>query len=162
MGVSVGTATSPEELEQNVDIENDTSSTDFNATNEAESTDNSSENEAVEPSKYKKHMATEIEKPSDPVSQAFTWSAYYNCNALKYLVSCTPDGLVTLISEGFGGRASDVLIVENSGFMNNLFPGTAVMDDRGFKSISYLLQQKNCNLFRPPPVSAAKKVQTGS
>ncbi|GBM65846.1 hypothetical protein AVEN_12899-1 [Araneus ventricosus] len=184
MDVSVGTATSPEKLQQNVDtvdIENDTSSSDFNAIDEAESTDNSSENEAVEQLKYKKHMAKnvapclmplqqlnrlnghrtvpsysrscprransnattvsassmqeliwlpdkktvqapllicfrarydhlisikdcfeiEIEKPSDPVSQALTWSAYYNCNTLKYLVSCTPDGLVTFISEGF-------------------------------------------------------------
>ncbi|GBL81422.1 hypothetical protein AVEN_143706-1 [Araneus ventricosus] len=53
MGVSVGTATSPEKLQQNVDtvdIENDTSSSDFNATNEAENTDNSSESEAVEQS----------------------------------------------------------------------------------------------------------------
>ncbi|GBL75047.1 hypothetical protein AVEN_243835-1 [Araneus ventricosus] len=99
----------------------------------------------------------EIEKPSDPVSQAIAWSAYYNCHTLKYLDSCTPDGLVTFISEGFGGQASDVLIVENSGFLNNLVPGTAVMADRGFESIPYLLQQKNCNLVRPPSVSAATK-----
>ncbi|GBM27568.1 hypothetical protein AVEN_97082-1 [Araneus ventricosus] len=60
MGARVGTASSPEELRQNVDaadIENDTSSSHFNATDEAESTDNSSsENEDVEQSKYKKHM----------------------------------------------------------------------------------------------------------
>ncbi|GBM34928.1 hypothetical protein AVEN_41471-1 [Araneus ventricosus] len=92
----------------------------------------------------------EIEKPSDPVSQALTWSDYYNCNTLKYLVSCTPDGLVNFISEGFWGRASDVLIVENSGFLNNLVTGNTVMADRGFISISYLLQQKNCNLVRTP------------
>ncbi|CAL1267712.1 unnamed protein product [Larinioides sclopetarius] len=99
----------------------------------------------------------EVEKPSNPVSQALTWSAYYNCNTIKYLISCTPDGLVTFISEGFGGRASDLLIVQNSGFLNNLVPGTAVMADRGFKNISHLLQQKNCNLIRPPSVSAATK-----
>ncbi|GBL75048.1 hypothetical protein AVEN_243836-1 [Araneus ventricosus] len=64
MGASIVTATSPEKLQENVDtvdIENDTSSSDFNATDKSEKTDNSNENEAVEQSKYKKHMALQVQ-----------------------------------------------------------------------------------------------------
>lgn len=35
----------------------------------------------------------EIEKPMDPIKQSLTWSQYKGCNTLKYLISCTPDGL---------------------------------------------------------------------
>lgn len=59
-------------------------------------------------------LEIEVEKPCNPLSQALTWSTYYNCNAGKYLISCTPGGLVNFISDGFGGRASDVIMVEQS------------------------------------------------
>lgn len=42
----------------------------------------------------------EIEKPTDPVKQALTWSEYKKRNTLKYLVSSTCDGLINLVSEG--------------------------------------------------------------
>ena len=98
-------------------------------------------------------LEIQIEKPTNPVSQALTWSNYYGCNTLKYLISCTPDGLVNFVSDGFGGRASDVIMVEHSGYLDKLVQNTCVMADRGFKNISRLLQQKNCTLVRPPSVS---------
>ncbi|GBN71852.1 hypothetical protein AVEN_224915-1 [Araneus ventricosus] len=100
-------------------------------------------------------LEIEIEKPSNPVHQALTWSRYYNCNTLKFLLSCTPDGLVSFISEGYGGRTSDIMIVEHSGYLEKLVSGTSVMADRGFKHISSLLMQKGSELVRPPSVSSA-------
>lgn len=100
-------------------------------------------------------LEIQIEKPTNAVYQSLTWSQYKKCNTLKYLISCTPDGLVTFISDGYGGRATDVMIVEDCSFLNYLQPGTAIMADRGFKDISHLLIKKNCTLIRPPSVSTA-------
>ncbi|KAJ8959562.1 hypothetical protein NQ317_000755, partial [Molorchus minor] len=97
-------------------------------------------------------LEIQIEKPSNPIHQAVTWSEYKNGNTIKYLISCTPDGLVSFISKGYGGRASDVMILEDSGYTKRLQPGVAVMADRGFKNVTNILQQKKTV---PPSVSAA-------
>lgn len=98
----------------------------------------------------------EIEKPSNPLSQALTWSEYKKCNTLKYLVSCTPDGLVNFVSKGYGGRTSDAAIVEQCGYLEVLPSGVSVMADRGFKHIDGLLLKKGCQLVRPPSVSSGE------
>lgn len=97
-------------------------------------------------------LEIQIEKPSNAVHQSLSWSQYKKCNTLKYLISCTPDGLVNFISVGYSGRATDVMIVEDCGFLDCLPPKTAVMADRGFKEISHLLEKKQCTLIRPPSV----------
>ncbi|KAK5647949.1 hypothetical protein RI129_002841 [Pyrocoelia pectoralis] len=102
-------------------------------------------------------LEIEIEKPSDSVKQSLTWSEYKKCNTLKYLISCTPDGIVNFISTGYGGRTSDAVIVENCGLLEVLPPGVAIMADRGFKHIEHLLVTKGCVLVRPPSVSASLK-----
>ncbi|XP_074040735.1 uncharacterized protein [Leptinotarsa decemlineata] len=53
------------------------------------------------------------------------------------------------ISKGYGGRASDIIIVEN---LECLPPNTAVMAGRGFKDLSHLIENKKCTLIRPPSV----------
>ncbi|XP_050311187.1 uncharacterized protein LOC126746837 [Anthonomus grandis grandis] len=102
-------------------------------------------------------LEIEIEKPSDAIKQSLTWSDYKKCNTLKYLIACTPDGIINFISTGFGGRASDAVIVEHSGFLNILPENVAIMADRGFKHIEHLLVSKNCILVRPPSVSGTVK-----
>lgn len=52
---------------------------------------------------------------------------------MKYLIACSPDGLISYISFGFGGRTTDKMIVEESTYLNLLEPGAEVMADRGFK-----------------------------
>lgn len=99
----------------------------------------------------------QIEKPSDPIMQALTWSEYKKCNTLKYLVSSTPDGLVNFISSGFGGRTTDVVLFEKCGFLNMLPKNCDVMADRGFKHIAKLINDKECTLIRPPSVSVSEK-----
>lgn len=102
-------------------------------------------------------LEIEINKPEDAVKQALTWSEYKKANTIKYLISSTPDGIINFISTGFGGRTSDALILEHSGFLNVLPPGAHVMADRGFEHIENLLKNKNCVLIRPPSVETGKK-----
>ena len=46
------------------------------------------------------------------------------------------------------------MIVEVSGFLNDLKDGTVVMADRGFKGVEGLMLQRNCMLVRPASVFA--------
>jgi len=99
----------------------------------------------------------QIQKPTNSVNQALTWSEYKKCNTLKYLISSTPDGFINFVSNGFGGRISDTLITEKSGLLNVLPEECGVMADRGFKQIQTILNQKKCILIRPPTVSSNVK-----
>lgn len=102
-------------------------------------------------------LEIEIPKPSDPIQQSLTWSDYKKCNTLKYLISSTPDGYINFISEGYGGRSTDVLLVEKSGYLECLPENCTVMADRGFKNIDYMIEKKKCKLVRPPSVFSNKK-----
>lgn len=99
----------------------------------------------------------QIAKPSDPVKQAQTWSQYKNCNTVKYLIGCTPNGLVSFISQGYGGRISDKALVEQSNFLDILQPNAVVLADRGFKEIEALLNSRGFKLLRPPSVYSGTK-----
>ncbi|KAL4721003.1 hypothetical protein ACJJTC_016774 [Scirpophaga incertulas] len=98
----------------------------------------------------------EIQKPSKAIHQALTWSEYKKTNTLKYLISCTPDGLVNFVSNGYAGRISDVNLLEHSRFLDCLQPGTCILADRGFKQL--YLSQRGFVLLRPPSVSAGMKL----
>ena len=57
-----------------------------------------------------------IEKPLGLLAKSCTWSTYKHYNTAKYLISITPQGTVSFISEaGEAGRASDKHITEHSG-----------------------------------------------
>ena len=51
---------------------------------------------------------------------------------VKYLIGITPQGSVSYISSGWGGRTSDKYITENSLFLSYLVPGDLILADRGF------------------------------
>ena len=51
---------------------------------------------------------------------------------MKYLIAISPQGVISFISEGWGGRCSDKSITENCGILKNLPPGDVVLADRGF------------------------------
>ncbi|XP_063931823.1 uncharacterized protein LOC135143812 [Zophobas morio] len=103
-------------------------------------------------------LEIQIEKPTDSLKQALTWSEYKKCNTLKYLISSTPNGFVNFISGGYGGRTSDKDILKKSGYLNCLPDGASVIADRGFKHVTPMLTAKNCILIRPPSVSEGKKL----
>ena len=73
-----------------------------------------------------------IEKPSSLFARACIWSQYKHHNTAKYLIAITPQGVVSFISRGWGGRVSDQYITEHSGFLRNILHGDVVLADRGF------------------------------
>jgi len=103
-------------------------------------------------------LETEIEKPSSPRDQALTWSQYKKCNTLKYLIGITPDGLISFISNGYGGRATDEMVVSHSGYLDKLEPGMCIMADRGFKKVETHVLKKKCSFVRPPSVQEGVKL----
>ena len=53
-------------------------------------------------------------------------------NTAKYLICTTPQGAISYVSDGYGGRASDRFITDHCGFLDHLIPGDILLADRGF------------------------------
>ena len=73
-----------------------------------------------------------IEEPVNLFAKCCTWSTCKHYNTAKYLISVTPQGSVSFISKGWGGRTSDKYMSEHSGYLNNLLPGDIVLANHGF------------------------------
>ena len=73
-----------------------------------------------------------IDRPSNLLARAQTFSNYKHHNTVKVLIGITPQGTASSVSEAWGGRTSDRFLTENCGFLKNLVPGDLVLADRGF------------------------------
>ena len=73
-----------------------------------------------------------IERSSDFNARASSWSNYKQRNTCKYLLAITPQGSISFVSQGYGGRASDKQITEECGILEHLLPGDQILADRGF------------------------------
>uniref|UniRef100_A0A672M5F3 THAP-type domain-containing protein n=1 Tax=Sinocyclocheilus grahami TaxID=75366 RepID=A0A672M5F3_SINGR len=113
---------------------------------------------ATTPEAYKQHYPnvtcildcseSEVQRPGNLDSRSESYSHYYACNTIKYLVAIAPCGLVMFISAAYGGRCSDKFITCDSGILEYLHPGDEVMVDRGFL-IRDLLFERQVNMIIP-------------
>ena len=73
------------------------------------------------------------ERPSDLMARTQTFSNYKHHNMVKLLIGIAPQGVISYVSKGWGGRVSDKYLTENCGILDKLQPGDQVLADRGFK-----------------------------
>ena len=73
-----------------------------------------------------------IDRPSNLLARAQTFSTYKHHNTIKVLIGITPQGTISFVSKAWGGRTSDKFLTENCGIMEKLLPGDLVMADRCF------------------------------
>lgn len=73
-----------------------------------------------------------IERPANPKAAAQCFSTYKHGMTIKYLIGITPQGFISFISKGYGGRSSDKFVTESCGIFEKLLNGDVVMADRGF------------------------------
>ena len=100
-----------------------------------------------------------LDRPLNPLARAQTFSSYKHHNTVKYLIGITPQGTVSFISEGWGGRVSDKHLTENSGLLDNLTPGDVILADRGFdiqESVGLF-----CSTIKIPAFTKGKKQLSG-
>ena len=70
-----------------------------------------------------------IEKPTNLLPRAQTFSNYKNHNTIKILIGITPQGTISYVSEAWGGGTSDKYLAENCGFLEYLIPRDMFITD---------------------------------
>ena len=70
---------------------------------------------------------------SGAINKVLTYSNYKHQQTVKLLIGISPQGTITFLSQGWGGRTSDKHIVQTCGILSNLLAGDIIMTDRGFK-----------------------------
>ncbi|KAM4531367.1 uncharacterized protein PAE49_023577 [Odontesthes bonariensis] len=75
-----------------------------------------------------------IEYPKGLKARAKSYSSYKKWTTVKYLIACSPAGSITFLSQAWGGRASDVKITRECGFISPCYHhrGDQILADRGF------------------------------
>ena len=105
-----------------------------------------------------------IEKPSNLLAQAQTFSSYKHHNTTKVLIGITPQGTISFVFNAWGGRTSDKFLTENCGILDKLVPGDIVMADRrfaihesvAFKSSELVIPAFTKGKKQPDPLDAEK------
>lgn len=90
-----------------------------------------------------------IQRPKSCIAQSTTYSTYKSHNTYKALIGISPTGLITFVSDLWGGNTSDRFITEHCGLLDLIEEGDEVMADRGF-TVRDLLAFKKAKLVIPP------------
>ena len=91
-----------------------------------------------------------IAHPSEVGESVLTYSDYKSNQTMKFLVGIIPSGEITFLSDVYGGRATDSLIVNESNLLELIEPGDQVLADKGFPGINNMLNSKGSILVMPP------------
>ena len=73
-----------------------------------------------------------VKRLKNPKAQQQSFSTYKNRHTAKILVGSTPGGLVSYVSDAYGGSTSDRQIVERSNLARMCEAGDSIMADKGF------------------------------
>lgn len=94
---------------------------------------------------------TEIftETPQSLCNKTLMYSHYKTHMTYKALLGISPSGIITFVSDLWGGSISDKQITRNSGLLDLCERGDAIMADKGFV-ISDLTTPKGIHLIVPP------------
>lgn len=90
-----------------------------------------------------------IQRPADLTSRIITYSHYKKTYTAKVLTGCAPTGMITFVSNAYGGRTSDCFITKKSKVLEKCSPLEQVMVDKGFL-IDKLCDDARVELVRPP------------
>ncbi|XP_040077267.1 uncharacterized protein LOC115333191 [Ixodes scapularis] len=97
-----------------------------------------------------------VEMPPSVEEQNLWYSQYKGYFTVKYLIGISPSGLVTFLSNGYGGRTSDAAITIESAFLRKLQPNDIVLADKGFPGIVTGVGAQNATLVMPPFASGVQ------
>ena len=102
-----------------------------------------------------------IQKPKQPVAQQATFSTYKNRNTLKVLVGSTPGGLISYVSEAYGGSTSDRQICERSNLDKLCDSGDSILADKGF-NVQDLFIPSNVEINIPTFFRSTNQMSSGT
>ena len=89
-----------------------------------------------------------IDRPSNLLARAQTFSSYKHHNTVKVLIGITPQATISFVSKAWGGRTSDKCLTDNCGIIEKLLPGDLVLTDQGF-TLEESLMLKHAQLEIP-------------